>query len=360
MPVRLEQQLRVLAEHLPFDVWVRDRHDLCLYANATARAHWPLLEGRSIEDNGVSREIAARWRENNARALAGEVVRGEATYDYDGEEHVVVNIVAPVTAEGDVVGTVGVNIDITPQRRAESHLERGERLASIGTLAASIAHEIKNPAAATLLAMNLLRGLLDKQRPSLEPAAFAELDEVLGVATAGVDQIARLVRDLGLLARPTDDAELDVDVDEVVRSVAGLARPSLASTASLALELGGPPLARCNGIRLAQVVLNLLTNAGQAVAATGRRGNIVVVTSRAGDRARLEVSDDGVGVPASLRPRLFQAFATSTAQGSGLGLHLSKQIVERYRGSIEALEREGGGTTFRVELPLSGEGSSPP
>ncbi len=483
MVVRLEKQLRTLAEHLPFDVWVRDRHDRCLYANAAALRRWPSLLGRTIEENDVSPEVAELWRSNNRRALAGEVVQGDETFERAGETHVVHNIIAPVWADGEVVGTVGVNIDIAPQRRAEaearerglllqsvldttraavgvreltedkdllhvldngvtaglfgkrpeetrgktdrelgvaqkdveplieritrdaggrgvvdfelalptpkgtrtfvgamarletepgrplrfffvaddateqrvleSQLLRSERLASLGGLAASIAHEIKNPATAALVSLGHLETVLERHEAELPPSLRAELVEGIASAMSGVELVSRLVRDLGVLAKPTDDVLDSVDVDDVVRSAVALTRSALVAQASVTEELGAPPPVRANAIRLAQVLINLLTNAAQAIERSARRGHIAVRTSSVEGRAQIEVSDDGAGLPAQVRDRLFEAFVSSSPSGTGLGLHLSRQIVEAYGGRIEALDRPTGGTTFRVSLPFA-------
>jgi signal transduction histidine kinase len=480
---RVLDELRVLAEHLPFDVWVRDRYDRCVYGNATAQRHWPGFVGKTVAESGVPAEVQAIWRANNARALAGELVVGDVVYLHDGQETVVRNYIAPVRApSGDIVGTVGVNVDITAQRSAERarderramlaavfdaadlamgvreivadddmvHLDdnaasaavfgapptlvgrrdselgvprrnrvaavrvaraairrrqplafevtydvpgrgprafegkvapldpaftggaerflflaqdvteirameaellRAERLASLGTLAASVAHEIRNPATALTFLLDEVRELVAAS-PSLDAAERAELRERLDDAATGVAQITRLSADLGRLARPADDVTDAVSLDEVVQCSVGLARARVQAAARLDLALGDPPPLRASAVRLGQVVLNLLFNAAQALERAGRRGTVRVRTLRAGDEVRLEVEDDGPGLPADVRARLFEPFVASD-RGSGLGLYVCRQIVDAHGGTIEARENPAGsGTTVVVRLPL--------
>jgi two-component system NtrC family sensor kinase len=116
--------LRALVEALPFDVWIRDAQQRCVWANASCQANWPGLVGRAPDESGIPDSTLDVWRRNNARVMAGEVVQGEVRYVVGGRERTYVNIVVPVRDDARVCGSVGVNIDVTDTRDAEQRSER--------------------------------------------------------------------------------------------------------------------------------------------------------------------------------------------------------------------------------------------
>ena len=241
--------------------------------------------------------------------------------------------------------------DVTELRMLEAQVMRAERLASLGTLAASVAHEIKNPAAAMLLSLEMLRRKLE---PLLAHATPTERGGLLGLidnVEQGTSHISTIVRDLSRLAHPNDDRVEAVQLDEVVRCAMGLAHGVVSQSATVTVELGAPSAIRGSSIRLAQVVINLVTNAAQALQRSGRRGAIVIRTLTVDGHARLEVLDDGPGVDDELRERMFAPFVTGSEEGTGLGLYVCRQIVEAHGGTIRALSRDGGGTIMRVDFP---------
>lgn len=467
--------LDALLEALPFDVWVRDRDDRCVYANATARRHWPGLVGSRPSDAAGTERVAVIWRENNTRAAAGEIVRGEVTYDHEGRPHTFLNIIAPIRRGERVEGTAGINIDVTElrdrerevarleallrslfdsaplaigiravrgddlvhiadnpasaallgqtpaalqnvselaigidreqvaraiarfrQARAaggpvpfeltypfpggartlagrvaplpsdeeeryaffaedvtevralEGSLMRADRLATLGTLAASIAHEINNPLTLTLT--HLALALRELEVPAAHDRRAAVTDEIRS-ALVGVERVATLVKDLLTMSKPERGFETsDVDVGLTVRSTLGLAGAELRRRASVDVDVDPELRVRGNSMRLGQVLLNLLMNAAQSFGE--RSGSIVVAAHRRSPDATVTiVVADGPGIPASVRPRLFEPFATGRATGTGLGLYVCRQIVEQMGGRIEAHDRAGGGTEMRVVLP---------
>jgi signal transduction histidine kinase len=239
--------------------------------------------------------------------------------------------------------------DVTETRTMRASLLHAERLASLGTLAAGVAHEIKNPATAVLLTLQTLRRRIHDS-VELSDRARSTLLSTLSDAEAGAAHIAKMVMDLGHLARPEDERLELVALDEVLRSAASLARSSVQRTAQLELELA-PVWTYASAVRLAQVVLNLLVNASNARVRDVRPqpGRIILRCKQVDEQAIIEVEDDGPGIEPSIRARLFEPFATS-GSGSGLGLYVSRQIVEAFGGQIEVVDRQGGGTIVRVRL----------
>lgn len=249
---------------------------------------------------------------------------------------------------------------------AESQLLHMDRLASLGMLAASVGHEIKNPVSYVLL--NLQHALDALEQPlrarQLEEAGIdvTSICESLRIGIDGAERIASLVTDLQRLAQPDDDEESSADLRQVIGSVLALAGPELESRAQITFDHGDIPIVRGSGVRLAQVVLNLVINAGQALTnRTAEDGVVQIRTALAPNgNVVLEVADNGPGIPEAMRDRIFEPHVTSRPQerGSGLGLYVCRQIVAALGGTITVVGPEEGGAVIRVELPPAVDSSS--
>jgi signal transduction histidine kinase len=226
--------------------------------------------------------------------------------------------------------------------RAERQRSEGAALAArgeaISRMAAMVAHEIRNPLGIIRAAVELVR---ERAGPALPDRDRERLQDVLGE----VERLRRLTEDFLELAAERPPGTAEVDLGDVA---AEAARGSAALHPGLEVHLDVPPSARVTGEagRLRQVLANLLSNAAQAGA---RRAEIVADV--ADGEVRLRVRDDGPGIPPELGERLFDPFATARAGGTGLGLAVSRRIVERYGGTLR-LERGGeAGATFELRLP---------
>lgn len=240
--------------------------------------------------------------------------------------------------------------DVTELRAAESKLLITDRLASIGMLAAGVAHEINNPL--TFVGGSL--DLVDRFRDSTVPAERAKVVSSLAAAKIGVDRIARIVRDLLRLARPESDESL-VDLQATIDLAARMAQREMESRARFVTEIGELPPVRGSEARLGQVILNLLINAAQAMPEGSPESHeIRVVTRESSDgRAVIEVRDDGAGIAPELLPRVFEPFFTTKPAGigTGLGLPMCQQVLTAMGGEIDIESTVGVGTTVRVTLP---------
>jgi len=270
-------------------------------------------------------------------------------------------------------------------KEAQSQLVHSEKLAALGTLASGMAHEINNPLAfasnnvavlerdigALLDVVAAYQGGLDdlrRARPDLAERVEGLQEEVdlpyiqenlvrLAQATRkGLGRVARIVEDLRGFAQ-LDRAEIGViDVNEAVDQSLGMLSASLSQHRIEVLRRyeDVPPL-ECAGAHLNQVFFNLLTNAVQAIEATGRGSGLIRVATRAtADAVIVEVADDGTGIPAEVVPKVFDPFFTTKpiGQGTGLGLSISHGIISEQGGRIEIESAVGAGTTFRIHLPL--------
>ena len=258
-------------------------------------------------------------------------------------------------ATGEVSHVVEVWRDITERTRLEGQLSHGERLASLGVLAAGIAHEINNPLASILAGVESLRRWLDRT-PALPAASAAEALAVIEVLERETGRSRETTDKLMLLAQPVQVAPSWVDLNQAARDTLSLLRyqmqkQGVATGEELDPEL--PPVwARASGMRA--VLMNTCLNAVQEMA---HGGTLTVRTARLSpDRVRIEVRDTGPGIAADHLDRIWDPFFTTkpVGQGTGLGLSITQRIVYRHGGTIRAESRPGEGARFLIEIPVRG------
>jgi signal transduction histidine kinase len=218
-----------------------------------------------------------------------------------------------------------------------------DKLALIGRMSASVAHEMNNPLAYVTLNLNLL----DEQTTG--PG-----QELVRATLNGVNRLARIVSDLSRAARGEADAPGVEDLGALVADEVRVARARSGSTVELSMAPTAALWVRCERGRVAQAVLNLLVNALDAAATTPGGGRVEVSVRCDGARGVVTIRDNGPGVPPAVRRRLFDAFFTTKGQhGTGLGLYLSRQFVERQGGALELVATDATGTTFELSLPTA-------
>jgi PAS domain S-box-containing protein len=275
-------------------------------------------------------------------------------------------------------------------KKAQARLLQSEKLASIGQLAAGIAHEVNNPLGflganvailgghmesfkSLLGRVQTLREAVDlreedriseeahriaKWADSLDiPFILEDADRLVKGTMTGVDRIKKIMTELKTFSRKDDGARQPVVLDEIVEGVLGIVWNEIKYKAELKKEYGQVPPVKCNPQQISQVVLNLLLNAVQALEGRG----VITVRTFVRDRgACLEVEDTGKGIPPEIRDKIFEPFFTTKEQGkgTGLGLSISSEIVQRHKGSIGVSSSEDRGTIFTVWLPFDVHGGS--
>lgn len=237
--------------------------------------------------------------------------------------------------------------------RLACQLAASERLATLGQVAAGIGHEINNPSAYVLSNLGYIREQLVALRQGL-PVDLAELEQAVLDAREGALRISDIVRDMRSLARMDDEAGGWFELNEAIRSALRIARVETTRRAIVQADLLDGLEVRGSPGPVSQVFVNLLVNAAQALEGwQGARKEIRITCRRETDRAIIEVSDTGPGIPPELLPRLFQPFFTTKGStGTGLGLSISRNIVRRFGGDIEVSSVPGDGTVFTVSLPI--------
>jgi two-component system, NtrC family, sensor kinase len=238
--------------------------------------------------------------------------------------------------------------------RAHEQMLRSERMASIGKLAAVVAHEINNPLAGILTYAKLLKKRLASRT---ELPQNDDTISSLGLIESESRRCGEIVKNLMSFARATPLTFEPSDVNGVIQRCVQLVQHQLAlANIELNLDLAASlPLVQCDPSQIEQVILSLVMNAIDAMP----RGGLLNIRSRPlpeTGEAQIEVQDDGVGIPADFLPNLFEPFFTTKERGHGLGLGLaiSRTIVERHLGRIEVSSEPGRGTRFTITLPVSG------
>ncbi|MBS2022318.1 MAG: response regulator [Deltaproteobacteria bacterium] len=271
-------------------------------------------------------------------------------------------------ASGKPERMIGAMMDVTERRKLERRLMVADRLASVGQLAAGVAHEINNPLTYMMSsqqrALQLVEALAVKPiSPGSEEAArelLADAARALREAEGGAERVRRIVRDLKTFARADEDSHaLALDVRHVVDTALALAWNEIRHRATLSKSYVDVPRVRANESRLAQVFLGLLVNAAQAIPTGDATRNTIGIDIRPDERGRvvISISDTGAGMTQEVQGHLFEPFFTTKAAGGGTGLSLaiSRSIITGLEGDITVESAEGKGSTFRVSLPPAPE-----
>jgi PAS domain S-box-containing protein len=260
----------------------------------------------------------------------------------------------PQWIAGACVGRVWRFRDVTRQRELQSCLLAADRLASMGALAAGVAHEINNPLAYVTANLGFLADELAELVSPLSDDRAREVAECLHDAQEGAERVRRIVRDLKVFSRTDDVDTVAVDLERVLDFSVGMAGNEIRHRAKLVRDYGKIPLVQGNEGRVGQVFLNLIVNAAQSIREGSLERNEIRIVTRTdpGGVARVEIHDTGVGIPPHLLEQIFVPFFTTRPIGSGTGLGLSicHSIINSMGGKITVKSEVGKGTVFRVFL----------
>ena len=313
----------------------------------------------SLGDLVPPEDAQARPLQLGQLKVRGALTAGRRLLASDGER-IPVEISATVLADGRLLGLVR---DLRPRLEAERLREQvavNERLAVLGNLAASVGHELNNPLTW------LLDGLAaaQQQLEELPPARRAALAAHLADAKNGAERITRIVADLRIFSRGTGTETVHpVDLANVVRTATNLAGPALRDRADISLALPELPPVLGDERKLCQVLLNLFSNAVQAMPPQRpAAANRIALSARdEAGQVVLEVTDNGAGISPEVLPRIFEPYFSTKPPGvgSGLGLSICRDFVTSIGGSLEVRSAVGEGTTFSLRLARAPQESQP-
>jgi two-component system NtrC family sensor kinase len=246
----------------------------------------------------------------------------------------------------------------------QSQLIQSAKMASLGELVAGVAHEINNPLSFAVSHLDTARRILEKLQPECRPAlsetsweSWQRADSRLREMATGLGRIAELVVKLRTFSRLDEGEQKRVSMRECVDSVLMILQHRMGDRVTVETNLGGPDQLECYPGLLNQALLNLVSNAIDAIDGPGQ---VTVATFKEDDTYVIAVSDTGQGIPEHLRERVLEPFFTTkpVGQGTGLGLSITYSIVRKHGGTIELSRREGGGTVAMIRLPIMNTGGN--
>jgi PAS domain S-box-containing protein len=374
---RAQRDLRRVIEHSPVGIAVV-RNDRWIFVNhAMAQAL-----GYDAPEKLIGRKRSevvhpGDWPQIKARSTE-PIVGADGRLEYemryrraDGDYAVMESSIAQLAEFDGAPALLVTARNVTERNRLQTQLRVSERLVSVGTLAAGVAHEINSPLAAVLghlewLSSRLQRLVCEASAPSEPPLAeqaraidnLCKLVEPVREAKEAAERVRLIVHDLKVLSRAEEDLRGPVDLTRVLDSASRLAWNEIRHRSRFVKDYPGQlPLAFGNEARLGQVVLNLLINAAQAIPEGQVDRNEIRLTAwpEPSGQVTIEVHDTGLGIPADVLCRIFDPFFTTKplGVGTGLGLSICHRIVADYGGQIDVQSEPGKGTRFRVVLRVA-------
>lgn len=356
---RKEENLRNVLDGL-VDGVIISQNGRVAYANRAAAAMFGAASPSAMigvaGDDVLVEEERDELRSDTERAQAGEQVTAtRRARRLDGSEFLVEAHGRRIDYQGG--GAIAVILrDVTERRRHEERMRMASRLASLGTLAAAIGHEINNPLMFVTTNLELLDEQLRLLRPAMTAAKRAEIDEMVADAREGAARIRRIVRAMRALGLTVDQPAV-IALDGAIANAVDLTANELRHRARVEIAVGPTPHVAADEARITQILVALLSNAAHAIEpgdASRHTVRLAAYTDDAG-RAVLEVADDGAGIPASILPKVLDPFFTTkpVGAGTGLGLSITDAVVRALGGEVKVESQEGVGTTVRVVLPPS-------
>jgi signal transduction histidine kinase len=330
-------------------------------------------QGKIMYVDGMLQDIAERKRAEMALQTLNEELE-QRVIDRTEELESANSKLCQVTCE--------LEKTLSELKSAQSSILQQEKMASIGQLAAGVAHEINNPMGFIISNLNSLKKYTDKlvEFMNLQSAAIDQLAPQAGVdaiaaemqtrkktlkidyiledlgdmvdeSLDGAERVKKIVQDLKSFSR-LDESELKpADINEGLESTLHIVWNDLKYKATVRKEYGDIPLTVCNLGQLNQVFVNLLINAAQAIET---KGEILVKTTSNNDHITITIADTGIGIAADKVGRVFEPFYTTkeVGRGTGLGLSIAYDIVKKHKGEIWAESEVGKGTTFTISIPI--------
>ncbi|WP_176065271.1 PAS domain S-box protein [Anaeromyxobacter diazotrophicus] len=353
--VARERQLRAIVEHATDAITTFDDQGRLAEVNPAACR----LFGRTRAEL-VGQVATPLFGERNAPQVAAIGARLQTEGRCAGELEVAPPGVSPRQVEYTAVARIlpglhlGLMRDVTERRALQARLALADRMASVGTLAAGVAHELNNPLSYVMANLAWVAEMVSGRPAAADGPARDDLAQAMADAQAGAQRMRDIIRDLRTFSRGDETRAGEVRLEPVLESCVHMAWNEIRHRARLIRDFRAAPSVHGNEARLAQVFLNLLVNAAQAIPEGAADHNEIRVTVRPldDDRVAVEVQDTGAGIAPEHRPRIFDPFFTTKPPGvgTGLGLSICHNLVAAMGGTIEVESAPLAGALFRVVL----------
>ncbi|MCK5250478.1 MAG: PAS domain-containing protein [Spirochaetaceae bacterium] len=346
--VKDNEQLEMVLSSIPVGVLVTGPDHRVIVINNPARRMLPLSCSDPV-DQSAWEVIASADLSNFVRASL-ESDRGAPMRDFPirhRDRDLILSCgILPLVNRGRIMGSLLYIEDVTDVRAEEARFKRAEGLASLTTMAAGVAHEIKNPLASMSIHLQLMRRQMHGEYASPE-----ELQESLEILEEETERLNNIVSDYLFAVRPQDSRPLPADINALITELVQFLRYEMedAHVRVLALLDKSIPSIPLDEGAMKRALLNLIKN---AITAMPEGGELRLQTRRDGDNVLIEVSDTGVGIPEELHGKIFEPYFTTRDTGSGLGLTVVYKVVREHGGDLHMDSQPGRGTTFRISIPV--------
>jgi signal transduction histidine kinase len=264
-----------------------------------------------------------------------------------GEARMMTLTLIPLAARGKMLGDLFYMTDVTLLRSKEARLRRAESLASLTTMTASVAHEIKNPLGAIGIHIQLVKKAL-QGKSSVDPK---NIIKNIDVVSEEVERLNKIVVDFLFAVRPMNIKPEKTDLNSLLREILDFARAELAA-GKIAVEeklTRRLPRVFIDPKAIRQAVLNIIMN---AIAAMPDGGTLTVTTKKKDEFLQLVISDSGIGIPAENLDKIFEPYFTTRETGSGLGLTNVFKIIKEHKADIRVDSQPGEGASFTISFPV--------
>ncbi|MDC7236013.1 MAG: ATP-binding protein [Spirochaetales bacterium] len=334
---------------LPYGVIVARSDHYIQFMNRQVRRMLPVLQ-HSLEKTKVweailDKEISAFVKDSLLDA--DSVKPRDFTLETLNRDITLAVGVMPVVSEGRIQGDFIYFEDVTDKRLEEARLRRAESLASMTTMAASVAHEIKNPLGSISIHLQLMQKTLQADRDDCR----SDLEEYLTIISEEVERLNSIVVDYLFAVRPMDTHPVPMDINALIQELVTFVQYEVQEAGIQLQEKpdSGLPMLNLDENLMKQALLNIIKN---AMAAMPGGGTLEISTFLKDNTVQIKIRDTGTGISKEMVSKIFEPYFTTKENGSGLGLTMVYKVIKEHGGEIRVHSREGEGTTFTILLPV--------